>query len=217
MKDEFTEYLKKLYRQYQASLGIQKVDYQKMKNNALFCAWLKDLEQQIKIYRKTLFEHKISQSDIKLELEKGVFDTIASTSSPVTLLTNYSRTFDNQFKDLDSRRIVKGKLKEGPYGVVAITLKNNPITICINSNLNYSDTSYVVSENPYNPEKTIRDLMFCQENGLNTCLGMFGKIKDHDRTQKLEILDNYATINDGIRVDKTIEGTYVSFVKTKAR
>ena len=209
MEKESLNYLKKLYKEYLASRGIV-INNQDMIGDQYYLNYLRKMKNDLEIYKKCLLDAGIL-NNVRLELDKGVLDSISNKDMDITLLTRYKRTFeeleDNTF---DNRLIIKGILLENPNGV-RINFSNSERFI----NILRDNKLYCVTQNPFDYQKAFRDLNLLHNQGFNVVLGIYGKLGDKNHAEKLAKLNYFQKLVSGNLITRNIEDTYVAFVKTK--
>lgn len=209
MEKESLNYLKRLYKEYLSSRGIV-IDNQDMIGNQYYLNYLKKMKNDLEIYKKCLLDADILDN-VCLELDKGVLDSISSRDTSITLLTRYKGTFDElEDNTFDKRLIIKGTLLENPNGV-RINLSNSEKFV----NILRDNKLYCVTQNPFDYQKSFRDLNLLHNQGFNVVLGIYGKLSDKNYDAKLAKLNSFQKLVSGSLITRNIEDTYVSFVKTK--
>ncbi len=205
-KEAFLEYLKKLYKEYQASKGITE-DTHDMLGNQDYLNYLKEVKHDLELYKQNLMATGVL-SNIVLELDKGFLDSVSSKELPFILLTNYNETFEEE-RD-DKREIIKGNLVASSKGVnIKFNNVERTLTIFRDSNL------YCVIQNPFDYKKAFEDLKLLHIQGFSVVLGIFGKLSDKNYQEKMAKLNSFQKLVSGSILTRNIEDTYVAYVKTK--
>ncbi len=199
------QYLENLFKEYQASKGIELSS--NMFNDG-YLSWLEEQKYYLEVYKKCL-EEAIGLNNIVLELDKGNIDSISNIDSKYILLTKYVDTFKDIYTNKeDKREIIRGNLKKNLDDIII----ESPVK---SLRIPKSNTSYCVTSNPYNFKKSSSSLHLLSDAGFNILLGMYGYIGDKNLDYKLNQLKRFQELISGNLYQRTINNTYVAFVKKK--
>ena len=200
------QYLENLFKEYQAVKGT-KYEINNMFDNS-YLRWLEARKYYLEVYKKCL-EEVVGLDNIVLELDKGNLDSISNMDSKIILLTKYVDTFKDIYsKKIDKREIINGNLKKDKDNII---IESSSKTLEVPKN----NTSYCVTSNPYNFRASSNKLHLLSEEGFNILMGIYGYIEDKNLDYKLNKLKEFQELVSGNLYQRTINNTYVAFVKKK--
>ena len=200
------QYLENLFKEYQAIKGTKSCT--SMFDNS-YLRWLEARKYYLEVYKKCL-EEAIGLDNVILELDKGNLDSISNLDSKIILLTKYVDTFkDSYSKKMDKREIINGKLKRDKDTIIIESISKT-------LEVPKTNTSYCVTSNPYNFKTSSNNLYLLSEMGFNILMGIYGYIGDKNLDYKLNKLKEFQEVVSGNLYQRTINNTYVAFVKKKS-
>ena len=168
------EYLLKLFKQFNESLGITITDYSDQQYIESFKYWLTELEINSKKYQEFLSFIGIDIDSVDtIELRKGKYDSIALPNT--TIISPFGKTL--------------GKSKSN-----IVLINENPVIINENKHqIIECPNGIYITQNPYDINY-LSGIPQLSMEGKNYCIGVFGSIYDSDKEKKLKQLSDYKEI-----------------------
>ncbi len=176
-----TKNLDFLCKQFQESMGFQKIDLKSSDFKQDFFDWLIERMKLSEDYLYLLDNMNLSYEGLdNVEIGKGPFDSVFADRIESTIITPLSSEFDNI-----SNPLIEGRLLVFRKSLVLVNEIDNLKKIkFINSN-NYSK---LMTQNPYNNKDICDWENIHNSKTLDIIFGMFGFINDKDRKDKLSKL-----------------------------
>lgn len=139
----------------------------------------------------------VNNQNLLVEFNKGKYDSLAINN--IFLVSLFAETMNCNNREL-------------------FTLNNIPIIQSGTTLYNASNVDYFITHNPYSTYY-LSNLDQIHLLGYNICFGMFGKIYDSDRLQKLNILKKFAdSLNDQFQMYyETNNDCYFGCIKSQRK
>lgn len=192
-----SNYILLLYKQYCNSIG-KKYDKFNIIADTEFIMYLSSLTKQTINYANYLnYLELFFTSDTAIELNKGKYDSLGKEL--VTIVSPFAETLACKNSNL-------------------VVYNNNPIIIMGTSIFLVDNCNLFLTHNPID-KNHLNDIILLHNIGLNICIGIYGKINDKDRDDKLKMLkDCKSKILDDISFNyDTKEDNYYGCIKSERK